>query len=83
MEKKITFQNSRGTKLVGVLHLPDKKTSSAVIISHGFAANKDRTRLIKLAETLSKNGFAVLRFDFSGCGESEDSRLRESDEGDE
>jgi len=61
--------------LVGVLHLPDKETSSAVIISHGFAANKDRSRLIKLAETLSKNGFAVLRFDFSGCGESEDSEI--------
>ena len=75
MERKITFQNSRGIKLVGVLHLPDEKTSSAVIISNGFAANKDRTRLIKLAETLSKNGFAALRFDFGGCGESEDSEI--------
>jgi alpha-beta hydrolase superfamily lysophospholipase len=75
MEKKITFQDSRGTKLVGMLHLPKEKTNSAVIISHGFAANKDRTRLIKLAETLSKNGFAVLRFDFGGCGESEDREI--------
>ena len=75
MEKKITFQNSKGIKLVGVLHLPDEKINSAVIISHGFAANKDRTRLIKLAETLSKNGFAVLRFDFGGCGESEDREI--------
>jgi len=73
--KKITFQNSRGTKLVGVLHLPKEKTDSAIIISHGFAANKDRTRLIKLAEALSKNGFVVLRFDFSGCGESEDREI--------
>jgi len=75
MEEKIAFQNSRGIKLVGILHLPDKKTNSAVIISHGFAANKDRTRLIKLAETLSKNGFAVLRFDFGGCGESENREI--------
>lgn len=75
MEEKIRFQNSRGTRLVGVLHLPDKKTSSAVIISHGFAANKDRTRLIRLAESLSKNGFAALRFDFGGCGESEDREI--------
>jgi len=28
-----------------------------------------------LAETLSKNGFAALRFDFGGCGESEDSEI--------
>lgn len=72
---KITFQNSKGINLVGVLHIPKEKTISAVIISHGFAANKDRARFIKLAENLSKNGFAVLRFDFGGCGESEDREI--------
>lgn len=75
MKKKITFRNSRGTKLVGALHLPEEKTNLAIIISHGFAANKDRTRLVKLAETLCKNGFAVLRFNFGGCGESEDREI--------
>lgn len=73
--KKITFQNSRGKNLVGVLHTPKEKTNSAVIVSHGFAANKDRARFIKLAESLSENGFTVLRFDFGGCGESEDEEI--------
>ncbi len=75
MEEKVTFQNSKGTKLVGVLHLPNEKANSAVIISHGFAANKDRNRLIKLAELLSKKGFVALRFDFGGCGGSEEREI--------
>ena len=83
MEKKIAFQNSRGTKLVGALHLPEEKTDSAVIVSHGFAANKDRTRLIKLAKTLSKNGFVILRFDFGGCGESENREITVKDQVDD
>ncbi len=75
MEKRIVFQNSRGLNLVGVLHLPEGKTNAAIIISHGFAANKDRPRLVALAETLSKNGFVALRFDFSGCGESDGDKI--------
>ncbi len=68
---KITFQNLKGVNLVGVLHTPQEETRSAVIISHGFTSNKDRKRLVKIADTLSGSGFTVLRFDFGGCGESE------------
>lgn len=73
--KKITFQNSKGLRLTGVIHLPKEKTTSAIIVSHGFASTKDRPRLIRLSETLSKEGFAVLRFDFGGCGESENREI--------
>lgn len=68
---KIVFENSKRLKLVGVLDTPKNKKSNAIIISHGFMANKDRSRFINLAKSLSKIGFAVLRFDFSGCGESD------------
>jgi esterase/lipase len=73
--RKIIFPNSKKLNLVGVLHSPKKESNSAIIISHGFTANKDRTRLIKLADNLSKIGFIVLRFDFSGCGESNFSEI--------
>ena len=63
-KEKIYFENSRGANLVGVLHTPEKVSNSVVIISHGFTSNKDRTRFVKLAETLLKNGFTDLRFDF-------------------
>lgn len=69
--EKIDFQNSKGLNLTGILHLPRKRTEYAIAVSHGFTATKDRPRLIKLSESLSEAGFAVLRFDFGGCGESE------------
>jgi len=68
--EKVDFKNSKGLNLSGVLYIAN--SSRAIIISHGFAANKDRERLIKLSGILSKGEFGVLRFDFSGCGESED-----------
>lgn len=73
--EKVTFQNSEGLKLIGILHIPKDKTTSAIIISPGFTANKNRQRFIALSEALSNEGFAVLRFDFGGCGESEDREI--------
>ncbi len=67
--EKVNFKNSRGLNLIGVFY--PSKSRRGIIISHGFTANKDRERLIKLSEKLNKNGFAVLRFDFSGCGGSD------------
>ncbi len=67
--EKVNFKNSEGLNLNGILY--PANSNKAIIISHGFAANKDRERLVKLSEILSKGEFAVLRFDFSGCGESE------------
>lgn len=44
MTDKITFQNSEGLSLAGVLYTPDGKTGFAVVIAHGFTSNKDRKR---------------------------------------
>jgi alpha-beta hydrolase superfamily lysophospholipase len=66
---KIRFKNSEGLLLAGAYYPANGK--AAVIISHGFTSNKDRPHFVRLAEQLSDAGFAVLRFDFSGCGESD------------
>ncbi|MBI4175984.1 MAG: alpha/beta fold hydrolase [Candidatus Aenigmarchaeota archaeon] len=72
--KKISFQNSRKQKLSAVLHTPDRKTSSIVIMAHGFAADKDeKGTFVELAGMLCKAGLAVLRFDFAGYGDSQGS----------
>ena len=42
-----------------------------VVIGHGVTANKDRPFLVALAEGLAATGLAVLRFSFSGNGESD------------
>lgn len=74
--EKITFYNSAGLKLAGVLHRAvDRNESKAVIIAHGFAANKDRERHLRLATVLSDIGINAFRFDFGGCGESDEREI--------
>ncbi|MDP3917811.1 MAG: alpha/beta hydrolase [Candidatus Woesebacteria bacterium] len=75
MIKKINFNNSKGDKLVGALHVSKKSMKKAVIIAHGFTSNKDRPRHIKLAQTLSNEGIAAFRIDFGGSGESSDRKI--------
>lgn len=73
--EKVTFQNPEGLNLVGNLHIPEVDTKSLILMIHGFTSNKDRPRFVKAAEVFSKNCFAALRFDCSGCGESDDSEI--------
>lgn len=71
IEKKVEFKNSKGNKLVGVLHIPSKqKKHPAVIICHGFKRTKEQIIPLVLSRNLSTEGFVVLRFDFSNWGES-------------
>jgi dipeptidyl aminopeptidase/acylaminoacyl peptidase len=42
-----------------------------VIASHGLLSSKNSEKYIALGERLSQEGFAMLRFDFRGIGESE------------
>ncbi len=71
MEKKVTFQNSQGQKLIGVLHTPDKEGKfPAVIRIHGFASNKEGKSSIGVCKALGED-FVCLRFDLWGHGESD------------
>lgn len=69
--QRVVFKNSNGLNLVGFFH--DAETEKAIILCHGLGSDKSASgKFDKLAEILNKVGFAVLRFDFSGCGESAD-----------
>lgn len=71
MERQVTFGNGRGERLAGVLHLPpDEGGSLGVILCHGMESSKESLKLIHLGESLSRAGYTVLRFDFTGAGES-------------
>ncbi|MFH1506080.1 MAG: alpha/beta hydrolase [archaeon] len=71
MQKKITFHNSKGDKLVGILSNPTEDKEKIVLICHGLASNKDRPIYVKMEEALNKNNIATFRFDFFGQGKSE------------
>jgi uncharacterized protein len=72
MMEKLSFTNSKGDKLVGILENPmGKTTTPMVIICHGHSSSKDRPHYVNIAKSLSRKGIASFRFDFYGHGESE------------
>lgn len=72
MEEKFYFKNDEGLKLCGILNKPEKDIKKCIVLCHGITVDKDEGGIfIKLAQKLSKFGFAVFRFDFRGHGESE------------
>lgn len=69
---KIVFQNADGYQLSARLELPlDQKPHAFAIFAHCFTCNKNLNAVRNISRALTQNGFAVLRFDFSGLGESE------------
>lgn len=79
MEERVSFV-SDGLKLRGVLHLPENRGArerrAAFLVLHGFGSNKDGGGMIAVAKMLAELGYAALRFDMRGCGESEGERGR-------
>ena len=69
--QKVSFKNSVGLTLVGILQVPQNPRKMAVVIAHGFTGHKDANFIPELASHLQSQDFMVLRFDFSGNGESE------------
>jgi pimeloyl-ACP methyl ester carboxylesterase len=79
MEEKVYFQ-SDGLKLAGIVETPgDLKPGEhrpAFIVLHGFGGNKDGHGQVVVAKQFTQWGYATLRIDFRGCGESEGERGR-------
>jgi len=71
--EEIVFANSRGERLSGVLHLPagGGDCGRVVILCHGMLSSKNGTKQVALARAFQESGLACLRFDFSGCGDSD------------
>jgi esterase/lipase len=65
-EIQVKFRNGKN-KLIGVLHLPDKKTKSAIVYSNGYYDNiVEHHIVINTGRELSKRGFAVFTFNVRG-----------------
>jgi hypothetical protein len=68
--ENVSFR-SEGLRISAVLHLPAKAKPSCIVASHGLLSSKDSDKFVALGERFSREGTALLRFDFRGCGESE------------
>lgn len=71
----VTFRNPDGEQLVGILHLPEDRTVSRpciVLLSPGVKMRVAPHRMYnKMADRYVRDGFPVLRFDFTGLGDAE------------
>ena len=59
-----------GVRLVGILERPSAEPGPLVLVLHGFTSSKDRPHTIAACEAMREAGFATLRFDLYGHGES-------------
>jgi len=72
MREKLSFENSKGDKLVGVLSNPNGSVDvPIVILCHGFSSSKESKTFTSMERGLNRFGIASFRFDFYGHGESD------------
>jgi uncharacterized OsmC-like protein/fermentation-respiration switch protein FrsA (DUF1100 family) len=70
-EKKVTFENDDGHGLSGLMALPATAPAAFALFAHCFTCSKNLKAAANIARALTDSGIAVLRFDFTGLGQSE------------
>ncbi len=69
---KVSFKNKSEELLSGRLELPKtRQPHNFVLFAHCFTCNKNLTAIRNIVRALTNAGFGVLRFDFTGLGESD------------
>lgn len=69
--EKVIFSNSSGVSLAGVLDIPNAEPRAWAVIAHCFTCTKKGLAASRIARYLAQHGIGVLRFDFTGLGESD------------
>ena len=69
--KKISFQGASGADLAAVLQMPTLTPRGYALFAHCFTCTKDIFAARQISNSLAEHGLAVMRFDFTGLGESE------------
>ncbi|MEM6841130.1 MAG: bifunctional alpha/beta hydrolase/OsmC family protein [Bacteroidota bacterium] len=72
MSNAITFSSQDGHQLAARLEMPaDNAPHAFAIFAHCFTCSKNLNAVTHISRALTQTGMAVLRFDFTGLGESE------------
>lgn len=70
--KKLTFENNNGQLLDARMDFPaDQEPKAYALFAHCFTCSKDLVAVRNISRALTQNGFGVVRFDFTGLGDSE------------
>lgn len=65
------FENAAGETLAGRLELPAGRARGVALFAHCFTCSKNVRAATQVSRALAQQGMAVLRFDFTGLGNSE------------
>jgi uncharacterized OsmC-like protein/esterase/lipase len=70
---RLEFENSNGETLAGLLELPEHNSeiTGFGLFAHCFTCGKDIAAASRISRALAAHGIAVLRFDFTGLGNSD------------
>lgn len=68
--KKVTFSNEDGHTLSGLMALPEGAPRAHALFAHCFTCSKNLKAATNIARAMADSGIAVLRFDFTGLGQS-------------
>jgi len=70
--ERLFFRSATGQRLAARLDSPDDREPSAyALFAHCFTCNKNYKAMAQISRAMADAGIAVLRFDFTGLGESE------------
>jgi putative redox protein len=70
--ERIEFPGAEGLRLSARLERPDRANPQAyALFAHCFTCTMNLRAAVAITRALSREGFAVMRFDFTGLGESE------------
>jgi uncharacterized OsmC-like protein/pimeloyl-ACP methyl ester carboxylesterase len=69
--EQVQFQNSQGQTLAARLDRPDGVARAYALFAHCFTCDKSSKAAVRISRALAALGVAVLRFDFTGLGDSE------------
>lgn len=69
--QRVEFSNLNGETLSGVLEVPAGEAAGWAVFAHCFTCSKKSLAASRVARGLAERGIGVLRFDFTGLGESD------------
>ena len=70
--ERFTFEGAQGGALAARLELPSGRAPLAcAVFAHCFTCSKESRAAVSISRSLAALGIAVLRFDFTGLGDSE------------
>lgn len=68
--ESVEIAAASGLTLAGQLELPLGEPRGRAVFAHCFTCTKDLKAVVRISRALAARGWAVLRFDFTGLGES-------------